>query len=92
MTALDEFSRCHGYTVDTDAGHLGSVLHVREPRPGEFELHVATAAGVVVVPASAVRHFDSHEKRIAVVLPAPAHEDRIEPERVRGGSVDVAPR
>lgn len=72
MTALEELRRCHGFTVDTEAGHLGSVLHVREPRPGDLELHVATPDGVVILPIHAVRHFDAHEQRIAVVLPVAA--------------------
>ena len=61
-----ELRGCHGYTVDTDRGHLGSVLHVRKARSGELELHVATPDGVVRVPRSRIRHFDAHEKRIAV--------------------------
>jgi len=92
MTAIDELRRCHGFTVDTHAGHLGSVLHVREPRPGELELHVATAEGVVIVPATAVRHFDSHEQRLAVVLPVAAGTAPKKRERAGGRSVDVAPR
>ncbi len=69
MTMIDDLRRCHGFTVDTDTGHLGSVLHVYEPRPGQLELHVSTPDGIVVIPVSAVRHFDAHEQRIAVVLP-----------------------
>ncbi len=69
MTHEDDLRHCHGFTVDTDAGHLGSVLHVREPVPGFLVLHVATPTGVVLVPHEAIRHFDAHEKRIAVVLP-----------------------
>jgi len=63
-----ELLHCHGFTVDTADGHLGSVLHVRIARPGEAELHVATPEGIVRIPQHAIRHFDAHEKRIAVVL------------------------
>ena len=63
-----ELRACHGFTVDTDRGHLGSVLHVRKGRTGELELHVATREGTLRIPRSRIRHFDPHEKRIAVVL------------------------
>jgi hypothetical protein len=81
----DDLRHCHGFTVDTDAGHLGSVLHVREPRPGVLELHVATPGGVVRVPREAIRHFDAHEKRIAVILPASE-----QPQGIREAHPDAA--
>ena len=62
-----ELRTCHGYTVDTDRGHLGSVVHVRKGREGRLELHVATGEGVVRIPLDRIRHFDPHEKRIAVI-------------------------
>ncbi len=62
-----ELRSCHGFAVDTDRGHLGSVLHVRKAR-GELELHVMTGNDVVKVPQRCIRHFDPHAKRIAVVL------------------------
>lgn len=81
----EELRHCHGYTVDTSAGHLGSVLHVREPVPGHLELHVATPEGIVRIPFRAIRHFDAHEKRIAVVL------DVEEGRGIREAHPDVAP-
>ncbi|HEY6962995.1 MAG TPA: DUF1918 domain-containing protein [Gaiellaceae bacterium] len=62
-----ELRACHGYTVDSAEGHVGSVLHVRKAKGG-LELHVATPQGVVRVPQASIRHFDPHTKRIAVVL------------------------
>jgi len=68
-----ELRTCHGFTVDTDRGHLGSVLHVRTARGGGLELHVSTPEGVIRVPQRSIRHFDPHEKRIAVVLDPELH-------------------
>ena len=67
VSAERSLAHCHGFVVDTDNGHLGSVLHVRETLDGEIELIVGTAAGLIRVKEDAIRHFDPHEGRIAVV-------------------------
>ena len=58
---------CHGFTVDSADGHLGSVVHVRKARDGRLELHVAASEGIVRIPVDRIRHFDPNEKRIAVI-------------------------